>query len=186
MPAAATWPNISAASPLRRPILRPSAIRVGTVAIVGRPNVGKSTLLNMSLGEPLAAVSPLPQTTRQPLLGVVHREGSQIAFVDTPGLHRPRTELGRRMNASAVDALEGADLVVFMADTLPRPAKRRGRQPASDRRTPNAHPIDEALLGLLPTSARVLLVINKVDRLRNKSLLLPQMAALRESFRISL
>jgi GTP-binding protein Era len=84
------------------------------------------------------------------------------------------------MNASAVEALEGADLVVFIADTLPGPAERRGRQPASDRRTLNAHPMDEALLGLLPTSARILLVVNKVDKLRNKSLLLPQMAALRE------
>ena len=69
-------------------------MRSGTVAIVGRTNVGKSTFLNAALGEDLAIVSPLPQTTRDTLLGIAHINDDQIAFIDTPGLHRPRTELG--------------------------------------------------------------------------------------------
>ena len=77
------------------------SMRFGTIAIVGRANVGKSTFLNAALGEPLAIVSPLPQTTRDTLLGVVHRDEAQLAFLDTPWLHRARSELGRRMNASA-------------------------------------------------------------------------------------
>src|SRR4051794_29625429 len=85
----------------RPPDFRPRNMRFGTVAIVGRTNVGKSTFLNAVLGEPLAIVSARPQTTRDALLGVVHGPDAQIAFVDTPGLHRPRTELGRRMNATA-------------------------------------------------------------------------------------
>ena len=81
-------------------------MRAGTVAIVGRSNVGKSTLLNQILGERLAIVSPLPQTTRDALLGVVRRDGAELAFLDTPGIHRPKTELGSRMNASALSAAE--------------------------------------------------------------------------------
>src|SRR5690348_11334387 len=92
-------------------------MRFGTIAIVGRANVGKSTFLNAALGEPLAIVSPLPQTTRDTLLGVVNRDEAQLAFLDTPGLHRARSELGRRMNASAREAARSADLVVFMTDT---------------------------------------------------------------------
>jgi GTP-binding protein Era len=76
-------------------------MRFGTVALVGRTNVGKSTFLNVALGVDLAIVSRRPQTTRDTLLGVVNRREAQIASVDTPGLHRPRNDLGRTMNAAA-------------------------------------------------------------------------------------
>ena len=92
------------------------AMRFGTVALVGRTNVGKSTLLNAVLGEPLAITSPLPQTTRDALLGVMRRGDAQIAFLDTPGVHRPRTELGRRMNTAAYESARSADVVVLMTD----------------------------------------------------------------------
>src|SRR5688572_24367147 len=91
-------------------------MRAGTIAIVGRTNVGKSTLLNQILGERLAIVSPLPQTTRDSLLGVVRREGAELAFLDTPGVHKPKSELGSRMNSSAMSATESADVVVFVTD----------------------------------------------------------------------
>lgn len=149
-------------------------MRFGTVAIVGRSNVGKSTLLNAVLGEPLAAVSPRPQTTRETLLGVVNRPGAQIALVDTPGLHRPRTELGRRMNAAARDALRGADVIVMMTDVSSLTGSRRDAE---------ARPVldeDRALLDELPKGSALLIVVNKVDLLKDKARLLPMIAALRE------
>src|SRR4249920_3550476 len=91
-------------------------MRPAPIAIVGRTNVGKSTLLNKILKERLAIVSPLPQTTRDALLGVVRRENAELAFLDTPGFHKPKSELGSRMNSSAISAAESADVVVFVAD----------------------------------------------------------------------
>ena len=105
-------------------------MRVGTAALIGRTNVGKSTFLNWALGEPLAIVSPKPQTTRDALLGVVHRPDAQIAFLDTPGLHRPRTELGRRMNAAAFEAARSANVVVFMTDVSRPRGIGRSRSPS--------------------------------------------------------
>src|SRR6188508_484652 len=104
-------------------------MRFGTIAIVGRANVGKSTFLNAALGEPLAIVSPLPQTTRDTLLGVVHRDDAQLAFLDTPGLHRARTELGRRMNASAKEAARVAEVLLFMTDTEHLTSRRAVTEP---------------------------------------------------------
>jgi GTP-binding protein Era len=149
-------------------------MRFGTVAIVGRTNVGKSTFLNAALGEPLAIVSPRPQTTRDALLGVVHRPDLQIAFVDTPGLHRPRTELGRRMNAAAHEAARTTDLVVFMTDvsTLTLSRDRAEKTPLLDE--------DIALLKAIPEGATCLVVINKIDLLKDKARLLPMLAALSE------
>src|SRR5262245_14811535 len=97
---------------------KPSAEhRSGTAAIVGRPNVGKSTFLNAALGEPLAIVSSTPQTTRNRILGVVHRPGAEIALLDTPGIHKPHSRLGRALNRTARSATEDADVVVYM--TMP-------------------------------------------------------------------
>lgn len=90
--------------------------RAGRVALVGRPNVGKSTLLNALLGERLAIVSPKPQTTRDRILGVLTRGRTQFVFLDTPGLHEPRTKLGRLMNAVAEETLEGSDVIVLVTD----------------------------------------------------------------------
>ena len=146
-------------------------MRFGTIAIVGRSNVGKSTFLNRVLGEPLAIVSPLPQTTRDNVLGVVHREDAQLAFLDTPGVHTPRSELGRRMNASALDAARSADVVLFMTDisALTPPKKAQKEKSVQE--------LDQELLAGLPKKAVVLLVINKVDALRDKSKLLPALVA---------
>ena len=92
---------------------------IPTVAIVGRANVGKSTFLNAVLGEPLAIVSARPQTTRHNLLGVISRPDAQLAFFDTPGLHKPHSEIGRRMNAAAFEAARLADVLLFMTDIDP-------------------------------------------------------------------
>src|ERR1044071_6862379 len=90
--------------------------RSGYVALVGRPNAGKSTLLNRLVGEKIAAVSNKPQTTRWQIQGVITRPDGQIVLVDTPGVHQPRYLLNRRMMASVHDALEGVNLVVLMRD----------------------------------------------------------------------
>ncbi|HML46991.1 MAG TPA: GTPase Era [Clostridia bacterium] len=86
----------------------------GFVAIIGRPNVGKSTLLNALVGEKVAIVSDRPQTTRNRIMGVADGEGWQMVFLDTPGLHKPRTKLGEYMVKTARDALEGIDALVVM------------------------------------------------------------------------
>lgn len=98
-------------------------MKFGTVAIIGRSNVGKSTLLNRLLGEKIAIVSDKPQTTRTRILGVVHVPDGQIAFLDTPGLHKPQYLLNRRMVKTAVETLEEADLlyVLMEATSLPGP-----------------------------------------------------------------
>jgi len=147
-------------------------MHAGTVAIVGRTNVGKSTFLNAVLGEQLAIVSPLPQTTRDPLLGVLTTERAQIAFLDTPGLHTPKSELGRRMNLSAESVLPASDAILFMTDVA---AVEKGRGPVLRE--------DRALAEkLLPSGARVVLVVNKVDQVRDKSRLLPVLEAYSQLF----
>jgi GTP-binding protein Era len=149
-------------------------MRFGTVAIVGRTNVGKSTFLNAALGENLAIVSPRPQTTRDTLLGVVHGPDVQIAFVDTPGLHRPRTELGRRMVAAAQGAVRDTDLVVVMVDVSPLAGSKKDAE-----KSPLLAEDAELLRGL-PQDLPCLVVINKIDLLRDKSRLLHMLAALAE------
>src|SRR6266705_1588385 len=98
------------------------AFHSGFVCIVGRPNAGKSTLLNALAGEKLAIVSPKPQTTRNRVLGVIHvpkhkgRAGAQVILIDTPGVHRPESSLGRKMMSEVRTALEGCDVVLMIAD----------------------------------------------------------------------
>ncbi|WP_437875040.1 GTPase Era [Sorangium sp. So ce513] len=151
--------------------------RSGRVALVGRPNVGKSTLLNAALGHPLAIVSPTPQTTRDAILGVVHHGPAEIALLDTPGLHRPRTELGRVMNQAAREAARSADVVVFVAEA-PDPARLPKRVKEGEDGPPLApHPGDLTLLADLGSEAPVVFVLNKVDRVRDKGLLLPLLDA---------
>jgi GTP-binding protein Era len=98
-------------------------MKFGTVAIVGRSNVGKSTLLNRLLGEKIAIVSDKPQTTRTRILGVAHAPGAQIAFLDTPGLHKPQYLLNRRMVRTTVETLDEADFLYVLMDAggLPGP-----------------------------------------------------------------
>jgi GTP-binding protein Era len=90
--------------------------RSGFIAILGKPNVGKSTLVNALLGQKVAAVSPRPQTTRHRQLGILTTKSAQLIFVDTPGIHAPRHKLGQFLNQEAEEALDGVDLVLFLAD----------------------------------------------------------------------
>ncbi|HKW86917.1 MAG TPA: GTPase, partial [Nitrospiraceae bacterium] len=101
-------------------------MKSGTVAIIGRPNVGKSTLLNAVLKEKIAIVSDKPQTTRTRILGVAHLAGAQVVFLDTPGLHRPQHLLNKRMVRTALDTMRAADLLYVMveATSLPGPRDR--------------------------------------------------------------
>lgn len=178
--------SYSDSSPAQPPA-EEAASRFGTVAIVGRTNVGKSTFLNACLGEKLAIVSPLPQTTRDELLGVLnyqsedHDESVQIAFTDTPGLHRPKTELGRRMNARALDTVRSHDLVVFMTD-VSKLAEKFRRIQRGDSPDPLAlvHADDRRLLQALPSDVAALLVLNKVDLLKDKGPLLPLIEAFQQ------
>ncbi len=112
--------------------------RVGFVALVGKPNVGKSTLLNALLGQKVAIVSPRPQTTRVPLRGILNRNDAQIIFIDTPGIHQPHHRLGQFMVELAQRAISAADVICFMVDISMAPSRldeqiarqvRRSRQP---------------------------------------------------------
>jgi GTP-binding protein Era len=131
--------------------------RSGYVALIGRPNAGKSTLLNRLVGEKIAAVSNKPQTTRYQIQGVITKPEGQIVLVDTPGVHQPGYLLNRRMMAAVHDALDGVDLVVLMRDaSVP---------------TGNG---DRFVLDLVKESAKpALLVLNKTDKVQDKSQLLP-------------
>ena len=136
--------------------------RSGKVALVGRPNVGKSTLLNAAVGQALAIVSPVPQTTRNQILGVVPRGEAQIALLDTPGLHKPHSRLGRSMNVAARDAAREADVVVYVTDV-----------PSNPKGPIQVHPGDRTLLTDVGAERPILLVVNKIDRLKDKAKLLP-------------
>jgi GTP-binding protein Era len=143
--------------------------RAGLVAVVGRPNVGKSTLLNVLLGEKIAIVSPHPQTTRQRVLGVLTAPGSQIGFLDTPGLHAPRHKLGVRMQHEAKEALREANVILFVASAVTK-LDAGG----------SAHEPSESALALRElegVQAPVVCAINKVDLVRPKSNLLPVLEA---------
>jgi GTP-binding protein Era len=128
----------------------PEGHRSGFVAVIGRPNVGKSTLVNQFVGQKVAIVSPKPQTTRSRITGILTREEAQVIFVDTPGLHRPRHKLGQAMVATATRAIPGADVVLFMVDVS---------VPPTDEDRMIAELIQEQ------TGAPVILVLNKMDLL---------------------
>jgi len=155
--------------------------RSGNVTLVGRTNVGKSTFLNIALGEPLAIVSPRPQTTRDPLLGVVIWKDAEIAIMDCPGFHRPRNELGVRMNAVATDHLLHSELVLLLTDVEPLLQKPPGKRRASPFNVSKAYAEELKLLSQIPEGTPCILVVNKVDKISNKQLLLPLLSQLSEA-----
>lgn len=135
----------------------------GFVCILGRPNAGKSTLLNALVGEKLAIVSRKPQTTRNRILGIIHvaakkrRPGAQIILIDTPGVHRPDGSLGRKMMTEVGEAFEGCQLVLLIADVTSR-----------------FGPADQFVLDMVKKSRTpAFLLLNKMDLLRDKQKLLP-------------
>lgn len=131
--------------------------RSGFAAIIGRPNAGKSTLLNRLVGEKIAAVSNKPQTTRHKIKGIVTLPDSQIVFVDTPGVHKPGHLLNRRMMAAVHDAILSVDVLVLMRDASVSSGNG-----------------DRFVLELVKNAAKpTLLVLNKIDKVNNKALLLP-------------
>jgi GTP-binding protein Era len=149
--------------------------RSGFVCILGRPNAGKSTLLNALVGEKLAIISPKPQTTRNRIQGVVHvpkrsgKGGGQIVLIDTPGVHRPDSSLGRKMMVEVHEALEGCDLVLVIMDV-----------------TRKFDPRDQFAVDLLKRpKTKAFLILNKVDLIREKSKLLPLIEQYRKLYNFS-
>jgi GTPase len=147
-----------------RPPVSPAEFRSGFAALIGRPNVGKSTLLNALVGEKVSIVTPRPQTTRHRILGVLTCACAQVAFVDTPGLHTgARRALNRAMNRTASAALEDADVVVLVVEALQWTAA------------------DQLVLDRIVRSARpAIAAVNKIDRARPRPRLLPYLAGLAE------
>jgi GTP-binding protein Era len=139
-------------------------MRSGFCSIVGRPNVGKSTLLNALVGRKIAITTPVPQTTRHLLRAVLHRPDAQVVFVDTPGMHKPKTLLGARLNEAARSTLSGVDVIVLVVDG--QAGIGRGDEFVA------------ALLTAVPTP--VIAVLNKVDLMGRAGAQLPQLARLAE------
>src|SRR5437588_8980057 len=145
-----------------------SGYRSGFVAIVGRPNAGKSTLVNRLVGQKIAIVTSKPQTTRNRIQGIVTKPQGQIVFIDTPGLHEADSALGRQMMQEVAAALEGIDVLLLMVDAS------RMRPHADDL------PLEKAR----QFRGKTILALNKVDRLP-KPKLLPLIDAFRKAFEIS-
>lgn len=138
--------------------------RCGYVAIVGRPNVGKSTLLNRLVGQKLSITARKPQTTRHHLLGIRNLDDGQIIYVDTPGLDpRPQRTLNRVMNREVAQVLSGVDVIAFVVEALKWTAS------------------DEHVLGAVRASGSpIVLIVNKIDQVRAKETLLPYLSRLAE------
>jgi len=148
--------------------------RAGRCAIVGQPNVGKSTMLNAILGHKLVIATSIPGTTRTSVLGVYASQEppTQIAFVDTPGLHRPKSALGKVLVAEAKAGLLGVDVVVMMVEA------QRASEPIRE-----LNPHDARVLELVREVDRpCILVLNKIDAVKNKAALLPQLQSWLEHF----
>ena len=145
-----------------------SKFKSGYIAIVGRPNVGKSTLLNRLIGEKISIVSRKAQTTRHRIMGILTEPDAQYVFVDTPGFQTKHTNaLNRAMNRGVTQALADVDVVIFVVD-----ADRFDER-------------DEAVIKVLPTDTPVVLAVNKTDQIKDKSKLLPLLAKLSGQFAFS-
>ncbi len=140
----------------------------GFITIIGRPNVGKSTFINRVLGQKIAIMSDKPQTTRNKIQGIHTTSDSQMIFIDTPGVHKPKHELGRTLTNNAINAIKGVDAVLFMV-------------PANEKLGPG----DLFIIEQLKTSKLpIFLVINKIDTLRDRSILQDKIAEYREHLNI--
>ena len=137
-----------------------AGFRSGVVAVVGRPNVGKSTLVNALVGEKVAIVSDKPQTTRRDIRAILTTEQAQVVFTDTPGFHKPRTLLGTRLNDAVAAAVEGVDVVILVVDAAT--GVGRGDRFVYERQVAGAE-----------GTARIC-VVNKIDRLK-RGLAIPQL-----------
>lgn len=147
-------------------------MRSGYAALIGRPNVGKSTLLNRLLGEKVAIVSPKPQTTRTRILGVVTRDSGQIAFFDTPGIHAAKGALNKFMVDAALNAAQDSDVVLFLVDS----------EGIKEDTELTVSPGNRAVLDRLKTIGKpVILVLTKIDTIK-KVLLLPLIDLYRKEF----
>lgn len=134
-------------------------MKAGYVSFVGRPNAGKSTLMNKLMGQKVAIVSDKPQTTRHRIMGVRNEPGGQIVFIDTPGIHKPEHRMNQRMVDAAVDTLREVDVAVLVVDVTEKPG-----------------PGDRYVMELLGAAkCAVIVVLNKIDRLKQKTQLLPLM-----------
>jgi GTP-binding protein Era len=148
----------------------------GFVSIIGRPNVGKSTLINYLLGQKIAAVSPRPQTTRRLQLGIITTEAYQLIFVDTPGIHKPLSKLGEVMNDSALGTLQDVDCIAWMVDGTMLPTEE-------DRMIAKQ-------LAKIRNQDQILLLINKCDQISAEKALsvkekYQELLSIRETFFIS-
>ncbi len=145
--------------------VRDPSFRSGSVSIIGAPNVGKSTLLNFLLGQKIAIVSDKPQTTRNTILGVIHRPSAEIVLVDTPGIHHPRFQLNRRIVRAAKHTLDEVNAIFFMIEARTHAGSK-----------------DRSIIDLFrDRSLPVVLLINKIDLLK-KTRLLPLIDECRELF----
>ncbi len=136
-------------------------MRSGFVAVVGRPNVGKSTLVNQMVGTKVSITSSRPNTTRHRILGVLHQPDAQVVFVDTPGLHRPRSVLGARLNETATSALADVDVILALVDAT--------AAVGPGDRTVLEHSWREVQRGDAPPD--VVVVVNKIDKATGDQLL---------------
>ena len=141
-------------------------MKSGFVSLLGRPNAGKSTLLNRLVGTKVAIVAAKPQTTRETIQGLVNRPGAQLVLMDSPGIHEPRDALNRRMMREVRDALDARDLLVLVADATA--AFGKGDEAAVDR--------------IAAAKTPALLALNKIDRLDRKDALLPLIDRYRSQF----
>ncbi len=145
------------------------AFKSGFVAIIGRPNVGKSTFMNYILGTKVSIISPKPQTTRNKISGVYTTDNEQIIFIDTPGIHKPKHELGQFMNKQSINTFEEVDVVLMLVDA-----------------TEEFGGGDQFVCDLLKkVKTEVILVMNKIDLVKNKEKLMQNVIKFHEAFNFS-